>query len=371
MRLGVNGLRLMGRRAGVGRYVEYLLRAWSDEGAEPFDEVRVYLPGPLDDPFPVSGPVRFEELPSRLPVALWEHAVLPLAKGRDELFFCPSYTLPLLSRERPRVVTHHGSYEAIPEAFPWLARTRARALYQTSCRRADRVITPSASSKRDIVRFYGVAPERIEVIPEGVDDAFRPLDDPARLAARRRAYFEDGRPFVLFVGKLTARRRVPELVEAFAALRRERSLPHGLVVVGPDPAGVDVPRRAAELGVGGAVRHLPYAGHHELVEAYAAADLFVYPSEYEGFGIPVLEAMACGAPVVALANSAFPEFAGGVAHFARDGSVGGLRDAMEEALASDEIRRRARREGPLRAERYRWRKIARRTLRVLVEVAEG
>lgn len=370
MQLGVNALRLRGKRAGVGRYIEYLLRQWS-LFSEPFEAVRAYVPGPLEDPFPVAGAVSLHPLPSDLPPALWEHAVLPLTKPRDDLFFCPGYIVPLLSRERPRVVSHLGSYEAIPQAFPFFQRLKARFLYQLSCRRAERVITPSESSKQDLMRFYQLPEERIRVIPLGVDDAFRPLAEPARLEERRRAYFPDGRPFILFVGKLTARRHIPELLRAFALLRATASPTPGLVIIGPDSTAQNVPRRAAELGISGSVLHRPYADHGELVEAYNAADLFIYPSTYEGFGIPVLEAMACGTPVVTLENSAFVEFASDVAHFAREATPGALQRAMEEALGSEEIRQRARREGPRRAESYRWRAIARRTLAVLAEVARA
>lgn len=369
MRLGVNGLRLTGARLGVGRYVEYMVRYWP--GVEHgFDPIRVYLPG-LPADLEARRPVEFHTLSPSRPRNLWEHAVLPLRKEPDDLFFCPSYVVPLLNGDRPVVVTHHGSYEAIPEAFSFWNRTRARLAYQASCRRADLVITVSESSRRDIVRFYGVPRERIRVIPEGVDDAFRPLEDAAVLTARRKAYFPDGRPYVLFVGKLSRRRNIPALLEGFARLVRRRGLPHGLVLIGPDTSGQDAPRLAEALGIADRLHHAPYAGHGELVEAYNAADVFVYPSSYEGFGIPVLEAMACGTPSVTLHNSAFPEFAGGIAHFADDASPAGLEAALETALESDEFRERARREGPRRADGYRWRRIAARTIRLLEEVARS
>ncbi|HEV2131090.1 MAG TPA: glycosyltransferase family 1 protein [Longimicrobiaceae bacterium] len=368
MRLGVNGLRLTGARLGVGRYLEYLLRWWPTL-EHPFSEIAVYTPEIPADPIAVQEPVRLQLLGPRTSPAVWEHLVLPLRKPRDDLFFCPGYVVPLLSRGERIVVTHHGSYEAIPKAFPWLERNKARLLFHYSCLRAERVITVSESSKRDIMRFYGIPAARIEVIPQGVDEAFRPLDDPALLEARRRSYFPDGRPYLLFVGKLSTRRRIPELLEAFVRLVRRLDLPHGLVLIGPDSGGQPLRERVAELGIGERIVHRAFASHAELAEAYNAADLFIYPSDYEGFGVPVLEAMACGTPAIALNNSAFPEFAGGIAHFARDGSVEGLEEAMETVLFSGEIRARTRKEGPRRAEGYRWPAIARRTMQLLNEVA--
>jgi glycosyltransferase involved in cell wall biosynthesis len=370
MRLGIDGLRLMSKRLGVGRYIEYMLRYWP-ERQHPFSEIVVYTPGPIASPPPMHESIRVEPLGPAIPPALWEHFVFPLRKPRDDVFLCPSYVVPLLSRAHPVVVTHHGSYEALPSAFPWWPRTRARLVYQESCRRADVVITVSKSSRDDIVRFYGVDPGKIRIIPEGVDESFQPIDDEDRLDARRRSYFADGRPYVLFVGKMTARRHVPDLIAGFARAVRRLSLPHGLVLLGPDTVGHSLPQLFATLGIADRVVHRDFAGHDELVEAYNAADVFIYPSDYEGFGIPVLEAIACGTPAIALNNSAFPEFAGGIAHFARDGSPEALEQALTEVLQSNGLRETVRREGPKRAEAYHWRRIAYRTMDILAEVASA
>lgn len=366
MRLGVDGLRLMGNRLGVGRYVEYLLRCWAD-GNHPFSEIVAYTPGSVTVPGLESGVTRTQVIGPAASRALWEHAILPVRKPRDDVFFCPSYVVPLLSREHPVVVTHHGSYEIIPSAFRWWPRTRARLIYQQSCRRADAVITVSESSRRNIVRFYGVDERKIRIVPPGVDDVFRPIDDATRLDERRRSYFPDGRPFVLFVGKMTARRHVPDLVDAFAGFVRRQRAPHGLVLVGPDTVGHSLPERFAALGIADRVHWKRFATHEELVEAYNAADIFIYPSDYEGFGMPVLEAIACGTPTITLNNSAFPEFAGGIAHFAQDGSARALENALCEVAASPDVRALTRRDGPARADAYRWRRIADRTMAVLAE----
>ena len=370
MRLGVDGLRLMGNRLGVGRYVEYLLKCWSD-GNHPFSEIVAYTPGPLTIPSFDERMVRIEPLTPGAPRSVWEHAVLPLRKPRDDVFFCPSYVVPVLSREHPVVVTHHGSYEIIPSAFPWWPRTRARIVYQHSCRRADAIITVSESSRRSIVRFYGVDERKIRIVPPGVDDIFRPIDDASRLSARRRSYFPDDRPFVMFVGKMTARRHVPDLVDAFAAFVRRTRSPLGLLLVGPDTVGHALPERFASLGIADRVHWKKFATHEELAEAYNAADAFIYPSDYEGFGMPVLEAIACGTPTITLDNSAFPEFAGGIAYFAKNGTAQALEDALGEVVGSSEVRAATRRDGPVRAEAYRWRRIADRTMAVLAEFVGG
>ena len=366
MNLDINGIRLTGRRFGVGRYVEYLLRCWAEQEI-PFEAVRLFTPREVEG-VPIPAYVDHRVVRTRLPNAWWEQVVLAREHDRSDLLFCPSYVVPLAARGKI-VVTHLGSYEAMPEAFPRHERVKTRLLYSASARRADLVITVSESSKRDIVRFYGIDADKVRVIPLGVDASFRPLPDLDRAAVRSRVFGYD-RPFVLFVGKLTRRRNIPELVAAFAELKQRRSLPHGLLIVGEDSAGQDVPGLAAERGVAPDVLHLPYEEHAALVELYNAADLFVYPSSYEGFGIPVLEAMACGTPTIALRNSAFLEFASS-AYLAEDGSAGRLVEAMDAVLGSEELRARLREEGIAASRAFLWDGIAERTLEVLAEVARS
>ncbi len=365
--LSVDGLRLLGPRTGVGRYVEYLLREW-DASPAPFERIRLFTPRALDGGLAFGRGVEHRVVPGRFGDAYWEHVLLPRAHASGDLLFCPGYVVPALARGKV-VVTHHGSYEAIPEAFPLWSRVKSRALYQWSARRADVVITVSASSRADIVRFYGIPESKIRVIPVGVDDAFRPLGATAAVDVARRRYFSDGRPFILFVGKLTQRRNVPQLVEAFARARSARSISHGLVLIGPNSAGHDLAALARRFGVVDSVVHRDYATHEELVPAYNAAELFIYPSSYEGFGLPVLEAMACGTPAIALRNSAFLEFADGAARLAPTGSADDLFRAIDEVLGSRDLREEMRRAGLERAAGYRWKPIAARTMDVLAEVA--
>ena len=367
MDLAVNGLRLMGRRYGVGRYIEYLLRYWADM-PNPFGRIVIYTPGPLDDEIDMPENAEHRIVSTVGSYAYWEQVVLARLRRQYELLFCPSYVVPLLGRGKT-VLTHLGSYEALPSAFPPLERWKSRLIYQLSARRADHVITVSESSKSDIQRFYRIPPEKISVIYLGVDPLFRPIHDEDQLASTRQKYLGSNRPYLLFVGKLTRRRHIPELVAAFARLKCTRNLPHKLLLVGPDTADQNVFQLAAIHGVESSVVHRPFASHEELVLLYNAADLFVYPSAYEGFGVPVLEAMACGVPTIALRTSSFLEFADGIAYLAPDGSEENLFQAMEEVLLSDEWSAKIRVAGPERARQFGWASIARQTMEVIAEVA--
>lgn len=362
--LGVNGLRLVGARTGVARCIEAMLRCMG-ELEHPFDEIRVYSPAPLDADVVLPPCARNVVLPSSLPPALWEQWVLPRAHGRRHLLLCPSYIVPILA-PGPTFLIHHGSYEGYPQAFSAWQLNKARVAYAWSARRATTISTVSEHSRRDMARFYHLAAEKIEVIPEGVDTkVFRPLNDAARLAAWRRSVFGDDLPFIVYVGKPTRRRNLAALISAFARFKKDGA-PHKLLLVGTDLPG-DSPFRATieTLGIESEVTTRGYADHQEMPMIYNAASLLVYPSSYEGFGMPVLEAMSCGTPVIALNNSAFPEFAGGVARLLDDARVETLHEGMAAVLEDAALQKRMSQLGPQRAADYDWRIITKRYIELM------
>jgi glycosyltransferase involved in cell wall biosynthesis len=366
MILGVNGARLLGLQSGVGRATVAILSSLDalDHG---FDEIRVYTPRPLPASVALPPRARNVVLASSLPMGLWEQLVLPRADETPDVLLCPSYVAPVLPR-CPVVLIHHGSYEGYPEAFPWWPRTKARWLYAISAHRASRVCTVSEHSRRDIARYYGVEAGKVEVIPEGVDTRlFRPLDDRAALAAWRRRRLGDDVPFLLYVGKPTPRRNLPNLLAAFERLKREDAIAHKLLLIGTALPGGSLDGRPLHPDV----VELGHAEHAEIVTAYNAADMLVYPSSYEGFGMPVLEAMACGTPAIALDNTAFPEFAGGVALLLKDAAVDTLAAGIRRVLGDAELRTTMKRDGPPRAAEYDWRKLAPRYVDLLQTAAGG
>jgi glycosyltransferase involved in cell wall biosynthesis len=368
--LGVNGIRLVVARSGVARCIEALLRCMG-ELQHPFREIRVYTPAPLPDDVRLPALARSVVLPSRLPYALWEQVTLPLAHGRAGLLLCPSYVIPLAAR-CPTFLIHHGSYEGYSQAFGWWQLNKARLAYTLSAWRATGVSTVSEYSRRDMERFYRIPAARVHVVPEGVDTArFRPIGDGARLAAWRASVLGADLPYVAYVGKPTERRNLSALIRAFARLKAAHALPHKLLIAGADLPGTSPFRRViAELGLERDVVVRGYVTHDEMPLVYNAADLFVYPSSYEGFGMPVLEAMACGAPVLALDNTAFPEFAGGVAHLLPDARVETLAAGMWTVLSDPARRARMAAEGPRRAAAYDWRLVTRRYLDLMIPIAE-
>jgi len=338
----------------------------------PFREIRVYTPNPLGNDVVLPLGATNSVLPSSLPPALWEQFVLLKAHGSKDLLFCPSYVIPLLAR-CPTFLIHHGSYEGYPQAFSWWTLNKARVAYALSAKRATVVTTVSEYSKRDMVRFYGIKPERVHVVPEGVDTKlFHPIHDRTRLAEWRVRVFGLDVPYIVYVGKPTERRNLSPLIRAFALLKQKRGIPHKLLIVGADLPGRSPFRQViASEGLSREVVVLGYVGHQEMPLVYNAADLFVYPSSYEGFGMPVLEAMACGTPVITLNNTAFPEFAGGVVCLLENAEVPTLKEGIDGLLSDAAWRERMSKEGPKRAAAYDWHLITKRYLELMVPLVNS
>jgi glycosyltransferase involved in cell wall biosynthesis len=252
----------------------------------------------------------------------------------------------------PAVVTIHDlSFEREPKLMGARDRFFFRTMVPRSVRRADRVIAVSQRTKRDLVERYGITDARISVIPNGVDGGFSP-DGPGR----------DGSPYLLFVGALHARKDPLGAIEALSLADSDL----GLVLVGPDKGvGKEARRLVTRLGLDDRVE---FAGHVEkpaLAALYRGAEALVFPSRYEGFGLPVLEAMASGTPVVATSAGAIPEVAGDAAVLVEPGDPVGLAGGIERALAD---RDRLVRAGLERARLYSWKETAQRTLAVYQEL---
>jgi glycosyltransferase involved in cell wall biosynthesis len=370
--LGINGIRLIGQRSGVARAIEAVLNCLG-EMEHPFQQIRVYSPRPIDSGVRLPPIAANIVLPSRLPAGLWEQITLIRAHGSRDVLFCPSYTLPLLAR-CPTLLAHHGSYEGYKDAaqvFSIWTRLKARIMYDLSAHRATLVSTVSRYSQQDMAHYYRIDPARIHIIPEGVDTRrFKPMSNPEVCSSWRLKVLGEDRPFILYVGKPTRRRNLPNLLQAFARLKRQEGLPHRLVLIGSSLPGVSFADEIRRLGLEADVVDLPYAEHDEIVLAYNACELLVYPSSYEGFGMPVLEAMACGTPVIALDNTAFPEFADGVAMLLPDAEPDTLAEGMLRVIRDSSIRSYMAQAGPQRAASYDWHLVTRMYLDLLLELTQ-
>jgi glycosyltransferase involved in cell wall biosynthesis len=260
------------------------------------------------------------------------------------------YAMPPRYRGRSVVTVHDLSFEHFRDVMSLRDRLLFRTQVPRSARRAARVLTGSEWTKRDLVEHYGLAPDRIAVTPYGVDPVYRPEGPRA-----------DGR-YALFVGAIQPRKDPLAALEAIALVDSDLRL----LLVGPEKLGADrVHDAILELGLEGRVELRGHVERDELAALYRGAAVLVYPSRYEGFGLPVLEAMASGTPVVATTAASLPEVAGDAAVLVEPGNPAALAGGIERALAD---RERLVAAGLERARGFSWAETARQTLAVYREL---
>jgi len=364
MRIGVDAREMMGRPTGVGRYLAELLRAWSAAGRDlaARHEFLLYGPEPLGPAaIAACGTLRTTErvVPGAGGTA-WEQLALRRAAAADRLdvFFAPAYTAPS-GLGCPLVVTVHDlSFCAHPEWFSWREGLRRRVLTRFAARRAAVVLTDSCFSASEISTHLGVPPDRIRVVPLGVAPPPGARAPGAAPAARE--------PLILFVGSIFNRRRLPDLMLAFAGLQRTHPDAR-LLVIGENRTfpRQDLDRIAADLRVAQRVSIRRYVADDELGHAYRTASVFAFLSEYEGFGLTPLEAMACGIPAVVLDTAVAREVCRDAAVYVSAGDIAGTTAALAGLLTDA-----ARREAHLSAARqvlaqYSWEAAGRATIAAL------
>ncbi len=348
------------RNAGVSQYIHALLRTLPAASAGL--HLTAYVSRAVADPFP-GWQVRRSRLPgSRPPLRIfWEQAAQPAALWRSgiDLLHAPVNVGPLV-RPCPLVVTVHDlSFCLYPETFRPAQRRYQQALTRWTARHAERVIAVSASTKADLVRLFGVPAERVVVVPNGVDDSFRPLPAATVEAFRRRQGLPER--FLLCVATIEPRKNIPRLLEALARVPEAPPL----VICGGQGWYYDTVEATIErLGLRDRVRLAGFIPQAELPLWYNAATWFVYPSLYEGFGLPALQALACGTPAIVSRASSLPEVVGDAALLVDPFAVEAIAAALARALHEPDLAATLRQAGPARAGGFPWSRTARETVAV-------
>ncbi len=360
LRVAVDYRPVEGKRAGIGRYVyEILQRVCSRSDFElslissrPFRPIAAVQgcrdldrPGPrLAVPFPFKKVIR---LCYTEPTA---HAML--TDAHIDLLWGTTYFFPLALAKGPwkRVVTVHDlASRYYPEALeaPMLGQLNRLEEHVAV---ADRVLAVSETTKRDLVKFLNVAPGKIEVVYNGVSERFRRLDG---VPERVKLQYRLPERFLLFVGTVEPRKNLPRLIKAFDAAARK--IPHALVIVGAKGwKAAPMYRAITESPFRDRILFTGYVDDDDLPALYNLADVLVYPSLYEGFGIPVVEAMACGTPVMTSNGSALAEIADGAAVLVDPLDVGRIGEAIERVVGDEPLRADLRAKGFERAKHFSW-----------------
>jgi len=273
----------------------------------------------------------------------------------------PHYNAPLLYRGHLVVTIHDLTHLTDPTFKRTLAaRFYARPMFNLVARRADRIIANSEFTKQQIVEHLGISPSKVIVAYLGVNDHFCPHDR-KQAVPRVSTLLGLNRPYILFVGNLKPHKNVKTLIHAFAQICVHSDLDHGLVILGDDRKWKsDLVRECEKLEIPDRVSFVPQVSYEHLPWVYGAAEVLVMPSLLEGFGLPVLEAMACGTPVVCSRVASLPEVAGDAAEYFDPSSVDDLASTMERVLRSSQLQETMRLKGLERAKLFSWEECARR-----------
>jgi glycosyltransferase involved in cell wall biosynthesis len=297
-------------------------------------------------------------------VRLWHRLRLPIPveaiTGALDVYYSPDFVLPpTLRNTRTLLTVHDLSFLHFPEAFVPSLRRYLERVVPRSVARADRVLADSASTRRDLIAHFGVPAQEVQVLYCGVDPRFHPQVQPGERERLQARYGFDDRPYVLSVGTLQPRKNYVRLMRAFVRLVPGTQL---LIAGGPGWLYEDILDEAATAA--DCVRVLGFVDDADLPALYRNAALFALPSLYEGFGLPVLEAMACGTPAVCSDVSSLPEVAGDAAQLVDPLDVDGIAGTMERVLADDGLRREMIAKGRLQAARFTWDQAARQLIEI-------
>ena len=358
--------------AGIGRLTRHLVRELVQ--TEPRHRYTLFVAGPVDrrsaewSGWPANVRLRPTPVSERLLTILWHRLRLPLPvewfTGRCDLFHSTDFVLPPVAGARTLLTVHDLTFLRYPDCAHPPLRAYLQNVVPRSLARADCVVADSQSTKKDLVELLGVPGEKIAVVYGGVDSRFAPESSQACKTC------ELSGPYILSVGTLEPRKNYARLIRAYARLCQETGLPHLLVIAGGKGwLYDDIFAEVRRLGLEQRVRFLGFVDDAALPALYRGAELFVFPSLYEGFGFPPLEAMACGCPVVASNSSSLPEVCGDAAILVPPEDEGALAGAMSTVFRDAVLRQALRARGLAQAAHFTWPAAARRLVEEYEKVA--
>ena len=353
------------QRGGIGRYVRELTAALARGDDD--NEYRLFVAGASHASLPTTPAANFRWRPTRLTprwlARLWHRARLPLPvevfTGRTDLFHATDFVLPPTTPSTRTLLTVHDlSFVRVPEAASPPLKAYLDAVVPRSVARAQHILADSQATKDDLTALYGTPADKITVLYCGVDSLFQPVKEPELLSACRRKYGLDGIAYLLSVGTIQPRKNYSRVIEAVAVARQQGHDLHYAIAGGQGWLEDEMRGTIARLGMQPYVHLLGLADDADLPALYSGARALVMASLYEGFGLPVLEAFACGSPVISSNLSSLPEVAGEAAILIDPYNTVSLVDAIVALENQPDQRKRLVEAGFERAAGFTWRRSA-------------
>lgn len=385
MHIGIDCHNLEKNRTGVGRYLKCLLEQWSQFNLAPDLKFILYFKKeiPADLVLPTS---HFEKkiLPAPMGIQsnmLFLHWLLPGAAKKDkiDILFCPGYVAPLFYRGRLALALHDIIYEARPDLYYWpslLDRFLLRFVSRQSAKKAEKIFACSKFTKSEVIKYYQIDPKKVFHIPLASVIASPALfnksagrSNPVAVTIRQKYHIQN--KFIFYLGSIFTRRCLPEAISAFVQITNQLTN-YQFLIIGHNYTRpfVDIKKmiRIANQKIGReAIIHFNYIDEQDLASLYQSTDLFIWLSEYEGFGLPILEAISCRAPVITTPTSSIPEVAGeAVIYVNNPKDINEISLAIHRGLTDDNLRQDLIKKGLIQSQKFSWQETAKETLKFII-----
>ncbi len=374
MNIAIDARSLEGAKTGVGRYLSNLLEYWKDNNKHRFT---LYF----KDNLPNDSLLKSDNFTKKLlnnPFGFssnffFQHFLLPyhLKKDKVDFFFSPFYLKPFYCPVRSSVVLHDISYEAYPEWFNYKNRFILKTLSKLSAKSADAIFTVSNYSKNEIIKYYNINPDKITITHLAPDEGFTKIDDLEKIEAVKKKYHIDNK-FIFCVGSIFNRRHIPEIIAAFEKIAGEYG-DYQLLIIGRNHTHpfIDIKSKiktANENLSREAIGYFDFVSEDELLALYSSCEINIYLSDYEGFGLPVIEAQFFGKPVITSYNSSLIEVGGDTVEFVKNNTVEEIYKSLIKIISDEGYKEDLIRRGEENIKRFNWEKCAGETMEKVASI---
>ncbi|MBU1292043.1 glycosyltransferase family 4 protein [Patescibacteria group bacterium] len=365
MIIGIDSHNLEGKRTGVGRVLINILRQWDSFDLPNNLEFILYFKNEIPD-LDLSN--RFEKrLLNSKSNALFIHCFLPQAAKKDkvDVLFCPGYIAPIFYSGKIALIIHDIIYQVHPEWYNWPSvwdRILLKRVSKISVKKAQVIFTPSEFTRQEVIKHYQVSSDKVIATLWSTENDFKQINDQNKLEEIKKKYQIKDK-FIFYIGLIFTRRHLPEVIKAFKNISNK--IPdYQFLIVGANHANISEEEFDHKK-----IIHQEYLPGKDLVELYNAADLTIYLSDYEGFGLPVLESMACGTPVITSNKTSIPEVAGQTAIYIQDNTnIQEIEKAIYRGLRDQRLRQDLINSGLAQASKFSWLKSAQKMLDALLRI---